>query len=90
MANINVTKIVLNPKAKIRPGIVEVPVDVKGDLPVTAFANSITLTPGTITMVVSEDQKKFYVHTLDIEKAQDTKDEMKDCLEKYILKVSED
>ena len=89
VANVNVTRIVLNPKSKIRPGIVEVPLDVEGDLPVTAFANSITLTPGTITVVVSKDQDALYVHTLDIEKPQQTKDEMKDSLEKYILRLSE-
>jgi multicomponent Na+:H+ antiporter subunit E len=88
-ANINVTGLILNPKSKIRPGILEVPLDVEGDVSVTAFANSITLTPGTITMVVSGDQKALYVHTLDIEEPQQSKNEMKDCLEKYILRLSE-
>jgi multicomponent Na+:H+ antiporter subunit E len=89
VSNINVTKHILSPRLKIRPGIVEVPLDVEGDVPITTFANSITLTPGTISMVVSKDEKALYVHTLDIETPKESKREMKDSLEKYIKRVSD-
>ena len=89
VANFNVTKIILNPKAKITPGIVAVPTEAQGDLHVTTFANSITLTPGTISMIVSKDQSTIYVHILDVENVKQAKAEMKDTLEKYISRLAE-
>ena len=62
-ANIAVIKIVLNPKAKIKPKMVYFKTDLKSDIGKTALANSITLTPGTITVSIDEDV--VCVHALD-------------------------
>ena len=61
-ANINVALIVMNPQLPINPRIVRVKTALKGDLERTIFANSITLTPGTVTIDVQDDV--FYVHCL--------------------------
>ena len=87
VANLKVTRLVLTPVGNIRPGIVALPIDVEGDIRVTMLGNSITLTPGTITMLVSEDQDTLYIHTLDIEEPEETKREIKDSLEKYIVRL---
>lgn len=56
---------VLSPAMPIRPGIVKIQSTLQTDTGRTALANSITLTPGTLTIDVSEDGM-FYVHWLNI------------------------
>jgi multicomponent Na+:H+ antiporter subunit E len=65
LANIYVVRIALspNPKKKIDPHIARFRTRLKSDLAITTFANSITLTPGTITIRIDGDC--FYVHSLD-------------------------
>lgn len=66
-ANWDMAKRALSPKLNINPGIVKIPVEMKSDFGLMALANSITLTPGTITMEVAEQdgQNYFYVHWID-------------------------
>jgi len=54
---------VLHPAMPIRPGIVKVRSQLKTSTGLTALANSITLTPGTLTLEVTGDGV-FYVHWL--------------------------
>lgn len=61
-ANWAVTKIILSPEMKIKQHVFDVPFSQKSDLGQTIFANSITLTPGTISVEVEEDH--FLVHAL--------------------------
>jgi len=87
IANFKVMKLILTPRLKVRPGIIALPTEVRGDLQVTILGNSITLTPGTITMLVTSDQNTLYVHTLDIEAPEKVRREIKETLEKYILRM---
>lgn len=54
-ANISVAVIVLHPKLPISPGLVIMKNELKRDLPRAVFANSITLTPGTVTVDLEGD-----------------------------------
>ncbi len=54
-ANVKVAMIVLHPKLPISPGLVIMKNELKNDLPKAVFANSITLTPGTITVDLEGD-----------------------------------
>lgn len=60
--NIHVAYVVLHPDLPIDPEIIEFDAAVWSSLSVTTFANSITLTPGTLTVDVS--QRRFTVHAL--------------------------
>ncbi|ASJ02059.1 cation:proton antiporter [Thermococcus profundus] len=51
---------------RIRPGIVRVPVDLENDAQYTIMSNSITLTPGTLTIDACPDEKALYVHWINI------------------------
>ena len=62
LANLQVVKLVLHPRLPIDPVLVRVPAPFSSDLARTVFANSITLTPGTITIEVGPDE--FIVHAL--------------------------
>ncbi len=59
-----VTILVLSPKMKLKPGIFSYPLKVDRDFEITLLANLITLTPGTLSVDVSEDGKVLYVHAL--------------------------
>jgi multicomponent Na+:H+ antiporter subunit E len=61
-ANWAVTKIILSPEMKIKQHVFDVPFTQKSDLGQAIFANSITLTPGTISVEVEPDH--FLVHAL--------------------------
>ena len=63
-ANLDVAYRVLHLEVPIRPGIVKVTTGLKSDLGITFLANSITLTPGTLTVdIVGSD---LYIHWINI------------------------
>jgi multicomponent Na+:H+ antiporter subunit E len=51
---------------KIRPGIIRVRSDLKTDFGIFTLANSITLTPGTITVDIDEKTNDLYVHNINV------------------------
>ena len=53
---------------KINPGIVKISPDLKTDLGITMLANSITLTPGTLTVDIDEDKNDLYIHWINVKK----------------------
>ncbi len=61
-ANIAVTRAVLSDLSSVRPEMFTYKATVKGDLALTILANSITLTPGTVT--VSVDGDELLIHAL--------------------------
>lgn len=72
-ANVSMAKIVLsrNPDEKMNPGVIRVAADpaIKSSYGLALVSNSITLTPGTITMYVAEDetgQNYYYVQWIDV------------------------
>ncbi|MEX0777640.1 MAG: Na+/H+ antiporter subunit E [Phycisphaeraceae bacterium] len=66
MSNYQVAKLVLSPTLKIRPGFLSVPMEARTDFEITSLANSITLTPGTITVHIEPKEKLIIIHTIDI------------------------
>ncbi|MEL0083927.1 MAG: Na+/H+ antiporter subunit E [Gammaproteobacteria bacterium] len=61
-SNLQVIKIILDPKLPISPRVFSVPVTQKTDMGRVIYANSITLTPGTVSLQVLED--RIAVHAL--------------------------
>lgn len=59
-ANFDVAYRVLHPAMPIKPGIVKVRTSLKSEFAKTLLANSITMTPGTITVDIIDDD--FYIH----------------------------
>lgn len=64
LANFDVAYRVLNPALPINPGIVKVKTGLKSSLARTVLANSITLTPGTLT--VEQKGENYYIHWINI------------------------
>ena len=61
-SNISVTKTILSPKIKVKQNMFDVPLSPKSEAAQVIFANSITLTPGTIT--VETEKNSLLVHAL--------------------------
>jgi multicomponent Na+:H+ antiporter subunit E len=61
-ANLEVVRLVLDPRLPIDPVVVRLPTRLPGELALTALANSITLTPGTVTLDV--EGTDLIVHAL--------------------------
>jgi len=68
LANLHVVALVINPR-KIRPQVVRFKSDLTSDLARVSLGNSITLTPGTITVEV--DSQELVIHALDDDSAED-------------------
>ena len=64
-ANLDVVYRALHPKMPIRPGIVKIKTNLKTPSGITALANSITLTPGTLTVDLTDDGF-LYVHWINV------------------------
>ena len=61
-ANIDVAYRVAHPRLPIKPGIVKVKTTLRSNSGLTFLANSITLTPGTLTVDIDRDNGFLYVH----------------------------
>jgi multicomponent K+:H+ antiporter subunit E len=67
VANITVVRLFLLPDiSRLRPRFIEIPLDTQDPMVITILASVISLTPGTVSAEVSEDQKTLIVHGLDV------------------------
>ena len=86
LANLDVARRVLSPKIPLNPGFVKVDTELEGDFAKLTLANSITLTPGTLSVDVNEND--IYVHTVDVKgKTQKENKENISCTFERILGV---
>lgn len=84
IASIQVAKMVLSPKLNISPRVIKFKTKLKKDLSKTILANSITLTPGTLTIEVKDDE--FTVHCISKNQIDDV---INSKFEKLLLKIEE-
>lgn len=85
MSSWRVLCIVLSPNMKLRPGIIALPLTVTRDNEITLLANMITLTPGTLSMDVSDDRKTLFIHCLDVPDPDETIRDIKEGFERQIM-----
>jgi multicomponent Na+:H+ antiporter subunit E len=65
VANVDVAYRAVAPGPPIEPEVIYVPLRVQTDLGITTIANSITITPGTITLDHDGEYNGLYVHVID-------------------------
>ena len=78
---------VVTPRHLSRPGILAVPLDAKTDVEITVFANLLCLTPGTLSLAVSEDRRVLYVHAMFIEHPEEDCGHLKRTFERRVLEA---
>ena len=86
-ANWAVVRIVVRPQLALRPGILAYHTELRTDLAKTWLANMITLTPGTLTLYVSDDRQTLYIHTLDIDDTTKIADSIRRAFEAKLLEL---
>ena len=57
----------LTPESYVCPGVVAIPLDARTDAEITMLANLITLTPGSVSIDLSDDKRVLYVHAMYID-----------------------
>lgn len=88
LSNVAIIKIVLKPKLDMRPGIFALETELTKDWQITLLSSLITLTPGTLVIDVSEDNRTLFVHAMDIGEVEDEINSIKSSFERAILEVS--
>lgn len=63
-ANFYIAYDILTPKMNTNPGFITVPLVLKSDLELLLFSNLVSMTPGTLSINVSEDKQSMLVHIL--------------------------
>jgi multicomponent Na+:H+ antiporter subunit E len=85
LSNLRLAADVLRPRMRMRPGIVAVPLDARTDLELVLLSNLVTLTPGTMTIEVSQDRRTLYVHAMFVTSSSDIVNDIKNGLERRVL-----
>lgn len=88
LSAVRVAWLVITPDmmSQLKPGIIAFPLTAKSDAEITLLANLITLTPGTLSVDVSEDRKFIYVHALSVS---DKSELIKSIAEGFEVKIIE-
>ena len=86
-SNLRVAVDVVTPKHRMKPGVVAVPLDVDKDEEITLLANLISLTPGTLSLDVSDDKKVLYVHAMYVEDPEAFRKEVKEGFERRVKEL---
>lgn len=79
---------ILRPKLDMHPGIFEYRTELSSDWEVTILSCLICLTPGTLTLEVSDDNRTLYIHALDISDVGEMSDKIRATFEKAIMEVT--
>ena len=66
LSALRVAWLVVQPKPHLHPAIIAYPLTVTTDAQITLLANMITLTPGTLSIDVSDDRRTLYIHAIDV------------------------
>lgn len=81
---------VLTPRHRARPAIIEMPLDVKSDAGILLVTNLISLTPGTLSIDVSDDRTVLRIHAMFAEDPEALIRNLKSGMEKWVINAVED
>lgn len=89
LSGLRVAREVLRPTLRIQPGVIAYPLDVQTGREITALANLISLTPGTLSLDVSNDRSTLFIHSIFVsdEEASEVRNQIKRTLEKHVARA---
>ncbi len=85
-SNIKVAHDVLTPVWHMQPGVIALPLDAETDLEITLVANLISLTPGTLSLDVSDDRRVLFIHAMFLDDEEALRADLKE-MERRALEV---
>lgn len=80
---------ILTPRHRARPAIIDVPLDVKTDAGLLLVTNLISLTPGTLSLDVSDDRKTLKVHAMFADDPEALCHSLKSGMERWVIDAVE-
>jgi len=86
VANLIVAFDIITPVWHMKPGVIAIPLEAKTELEITMVANLISLTPGTLSLDVSDDRRVLFIHAMFLDNEQELRDSLKD-LERRVLEI---
>ena len=69
-ANIEVARLILGPMQTITPAFINYPLQLREEFAITVLANTISLTPGTVSADLNEDHSVLLIHALNVDDEQ--------------------
>lgn len=87
MANVAVARLVLGPTARLKPVFVQVPLTLTQPMSISLLASIITMTPGTVSSELSQDNKVLVVHALDCSDPEALVADIQQRYEKPLLEI---
>jgi multicomponent Na+:H+ antiporter subunit E len=86
-ANLRVAHDVVTPKFYMQPAVLGIPLEAETDAEITLLASLITLTPGTLSLELSEDRRTLYLHAMFVRDRDALRREIKEGFERRLLEV---
>ncbi len=78
---------VLTPLQRSKPAIVTVPLDTQTDAELTVLANLVSLTPGSLSLDISDDHRHLLVHAMFVDDVDAFRNEVKRGMERRVLEA---
>jgi multicomponent Na+:H+ antiporter subunit E len=85
-ANIKVAYDILTPPWYMQPGVIAIALNARTDLEITLVANFISLTPGTLSLDVSDDRKVLFIHAMFLQDEDELRRDLAE-IERRILEI---
>ena len=84
LANVRVARDVFRPRTSIAPAVIAIPLDVTSDAEILLLSMLINITPGSVTIDLSDDRRTLYVHVMHMKSADESRREIKDGFERRV------
>jgi multicomponent Na+:H+ antiporter subunit E len=89
VANVRVALDVIRPRTSIRPAVVAIPLDVTTDAEILLLSALINITPGSVTIDLSDDRRTLYVHVMHMTSPEASRHEIKSGFEQRVKRLFE-
>jgi len=89
LANLTVARLILGPTARLRPAFIRLPLELRNEFAVVVLANTLSLTPGTVSADLSPDRSTLLIHFLDVDDPQQAVARIKQRYEKPLQEIFE-
>ncbi|MBT2773533.1 Na+/H+ antiporter subunit E [Halomonas sp. ISL-60] len=77
-ANLRVAFDIVTPPWHMKPGVIAMPLSARSEMEITMVANLISLTPGTLSLDVSDDRKVLYIHAMFLDNEEELRRNLKE------------
>ncbi|WP_447046119.1 Na+/H+ antiporter subunit E [Vreelandella sp. H-I2] len=77
-ANLRVAFDIVTPPWHMKPGVIAMPLSARTEMEITLVANLISLTPGTLSLDVSDDRKVLYIHAMFLDNEEELRSNLKE------------